>query len=155
MHKKVWYAPNKFESYGEEEIKAVEECLRDGWLAGFGKRSEEFEKRTSILFGKKMGLFVNSGSSAILLALAALDLPNGSEVVTPACGFATTVAPTIPVVAASSAPTKPPEIPNPPGTGPKRPAMVISKSSAIRDRCSIIPINMKRGIAIRVSRSKS
>ena len=27
--KKVWYAPNKFESYGEEEIKAVEECLRD------------------------------------------------------------------------------------------------------------------------------
>src|SRR5210317_1854153 len=90
---KVWYAPNKFESYGEEEIKAVEECLRDGWLAGFGKRTIEFEKRTSELFGKKMGLFVNSGSSAILLALAALDLPKGSEVVTPACGFATTVAP--------------------------------------------------------------
>ena len=93
MHKKVWYAPNKFESYGEEEIKAVEECLRDGWLAGFGKRSIEFEKRTASIFGKKMGLFVNSGSSAILLALASLDLPKGSEVVTPACGFATTVAP--------------------------------------------------------------
>ena len=93
MDKKIWYAPNKFESYGEEEIKAVEECLRDGWLAGFGKRSVEFEKRTALLFGKKMGLFVNSGSSAILLALAALDLPKGSEVVTPACGFATTVAP--------------------------------------------------------------
>ena len=30
MPKKVWYAPNKFESYGEEEIKAVEACLRDG-----------------------------------------------------------------------------------------------------------------------------
>ena len=44
MHKKVWYAPNKFESYGEEEIKAVEDCLRDGWLAGFGDRSVEFEK---------------------------------------------------------------------------------------------------------------
>ena len=93
MPKKVWYAPNKFESYGEEEIKAVEECLRDGWLAGFGKRSIEFEKRTASIFGKKMGLFVNSGSSAILLALASLDLPKGSEVVTPACGFATTVAP--------------------------------------------------------------
>jgi CDP-6-deoxy-D-xylo-4-hexulose-3-dehydrase len=93
MPKKVWYAPNKFESYGEEEIKAVEDCLRDGWLAGFGKRTEEFEKRTASLFGKKMGLFVNSGSSAILLALTALDLPKGSEVITPACGFATTVAP--------------------------------------------------------------
>lgn len=93
--KKIWYAPNKFESYGEEEIKAVEACLRDGWLAGFGERTIEFEKRTSELFGKKMGLFVNSGSSAILLALEALNLPKGSEVVTAACGFATTVAPII------------------------------------------------------------
>ena len=93
--KKVWYAPNKFESYGEEEIKAVEACLRDGWLAGFGERTVEFEKRTSALFGKKMGLFVNSGSSAILLAIASLDLPKGSEVVTAGCGFSTTVAPLV------------------------------------------------------------
>ena len=93
MHKKVWYAPNKFESYGEEEIKAVEECLRDGWLAGFGERTVMFENRVAELFGKKHGLFVNSGSSAILLGLCALDLPKGSEVVTPACSFATTLAP--------------------------------------------------------------
>jgi len=93
MPRKVWYAPNKFESYGEEEIKAVEECLRDGWLAGFGKRTIEFEKRVADLFGKKHGLFVNSGSSAILLGMCALNLPKGSEIVTPACGFSTTVAP--------------------------------------------------------------
>ena len=93
--RKVWYAPNKFESYGEDEIKAVEECLRDGWLAGFGKRSVEFENRVSKLFGKKHGLFVNSGSSAVLLAMCALDLKPGDEVVTPACGFSTTVAPII------------------------------------------------------------
>lgn len=92
---RVWYAPNKFESYGEEEIKAVEECLRDGWLAGFGKRTIEFENRVSTLFGKKSGLFVNSGSSAILLALCSLDLKSGDEIVTPACGFSTTVAPII------------------------------------------------------------
>ena len=95
MTKKVWYAPNTFESYGEEEIQAVEQCLRDGWLAGFGVRTTEFERRTSALFGKKCSLFVNSGSSAILLGLCALDLPKGSEVVTPACGFATTVAPLV------------------------------------------------------------
>ena len=93
MPKKIWYAPNKFESYGEGEIKAVEECLRDGWLAGFGKRTIEFEKRVADLFGKKHGLFVNSGSSAILLGMCALNLPKGSEIVTPACGFSTTVAP--------------------------------------------------------------
>jgi CDP-6-deoxy-D-xylo-4-hexulose-3-dehydrase len=53
----------------------------------------EFEKRVSETFGKRHGLFVNSGSSAILLGLCALELPKGSEVVTPACGFSTTVAP--------------------------------------------------------------
>ena len=36
--RKVWYAPNRFESYGEEEIEAVKQCLQDGWLAGFGPR---------------------------------------------------------------------------------------------------------------------
>jgi CDP-6-deoxy-D-xylo-4-hexulose-3-dehydrase len=91
--KKVWYAPNQFEAYGEEEIQAVNDCLRAGWLAGFGPRSAEFEQKVSARFGKKHGLFVNSGSSAILLALSALDLKPGDEVVTPACGFATTVAP--------------------------------------------------------------
>ena len=93
--KKVWYAPNRFESYGEEEIKAVEQCLRDGWLAGFGPRSIEFEEKVAKYFGKKYGLFVNSGSSACLLALAALNLPKGCKVITPACTFSTTLAPII------------------------------------------------------------
>lgn len=91
--KKVWYAPNQFEAYGEDEIQAVVDSLRAGWLAGFGPRTVEFEEKVSKRFGKKCGLFVNSGSSAILLALCALELQPGDEVVTPACGFATTVAP--------------------------------------------------------------
>ena len=93
--KKVWYAPNKFESYGEEEIKAVEECLRSGWLAGFGPRSIEFEEKIAKHFGKKYGVFVNSGSSACLLALASLKLLKGTKVITPACTFSTTLAPII------------------------------------------------------------
>ena len=93
--KKVWYAPNKLEAYGEEEIKAVEQSLRDGWLAGFGPRSIEFEEKIAKEFGKKFGVFVNSGSSACLLAIAALDLPKGSKIITPACTFSTTLAPII------------------------------------------------------------
>jgi CDP-6-deoxy-D-xylo-4-hexulose-3-dehydrase len=93
--KKVWYAPNKLEAYGEEEIKAVEQSLRDGWLAGFGPRSIEFEEKIAKEFGKKFGVFVNSGSSACLLAVAALDLPKGSKIITPACTFSTTLAPII------------------------------------------------------------
>ena len=92
-NKKVWYAPNKKEAYGDREIKAVVDCLNDGWLAGFGPRTIEFEKRVSELFGKKYGLFVNSGSSAILLGLNALNLSPGDEVITPACTFSTTLAP--------------------------------------------------------------
>ena len=93
--KKVWYAPNKLEAYGEEEIKAVEQCLRDGWLAGFGPKSIEFEEKIAKEFGKKFGVFVNSGSSACLLALAALDLKKGSKIITPALTFSTTLAPII------------------------------------------------------------
>ena len=93
--KKVWYAPNGFEAYGEAEIKAVEECLRAGWLAGFGERTVEFEKKIAKLFGKRHATFVNSGSSACLLAIASLDLPEGAEIITPACTFSTTVAPIV------------------------------------------------------------
>ncbi len=93
--KKIWYAPNKFESYGQDEIDAVTRCLEDGWLAGFGPRSIEFEEKISKTFGKQYGVFVNSGSSACLLALASLELPKGSKVITPACTFSTTLAPII------------------------------------------------------------
>jgi len=95
MRKKVWYAPYKFESYGEEEIKAVEESLRSGWLGGQGPRSVEFEEQIAKRFGKKYGVFVNSGSSACLLAIASLNLPKGSKIITPACTFSTTLAPII------------------------------------------------------------
>ena len=93
MSKKVWYAPNQKEAYGSAEINAVIDCLNDGWLAGNGPKTIQFEQEVSKLFGKKYGLFVNSGSSAILLGLSALNLEKGSEVITPACTFATSVAP--------------------------------------------------------------
>ena len=94
-NKKIWYAPNKKEAYGDLEIQAVVDCLNDGWLAGFGPRTVKFEEKVSVLFGKKYGLFVNSGSSAILLGLNALNLEKGDEVITPASTFSTTLAPII------------------------------------------------------------
>ena len=91
-HKTIWYAPNKFEAYGEEEIQAVTECLKDGWLAP-GPRTSKFEEEVSKYFGKEYGIFCNSGSSANTLALHMADLQPGDEVITPACTFSTTVAP--------------------------------------------------------------
>ncbi|MGY8952598.1 MAG: DegT/DnrJ/EryC1/StrS family aminotransferase, partial [Flavobacteriales bacterium] len=46
-------------------------------------------------FDKKHGIMVNSGSSALYLAVEILNLPKGSEVITPALTFSTTVAPQI------------------------------------------------------------
>jgi len=93
--KKIWYAPYKFEAYGQEEIDAVVESLKSGWLGGQGPKSVEFEEKIAKSFGKKYGVFVNSGSSACLLAIAALDLPKGTKIITPSCTFATTLAPII------------------------------------------------------------
>ena len=93
--KKIWYAPYKHEAYGQEEIDAVVESLKSGWLGGQGPKSVEFEEKIAKTFGKKYGVFVNSGSSACLLAIAALDLPKGTKIITPACTFATTLAPII------------------------------------------------------------
>jgi CDP-6-deoxy-D-xylo-4-hexulose-3-dehydrase len=92
--KKVWYAPNMKEAYDDKEIQAVREALEDGWLAP-GPRTAEFEARVAAFFGKKYGLFVNSGSSANLVALICAGVGPGVEVLTPACTFSTTVAPLV------------------------------------------------------------
>jgi dTDP-4-amino-4,6-dideoxygalactose transaminase len=78
--------------YGEEEIQAVVNVLRSGWL-GIGKKSEELERKMCEFIGTKYGMFINSGSSALLLGLKVLNLPKGTEVITCAAGFPSTMNP--------------------------------------------------------------
>lgn len=77
--------------HGEEEIAAVVDVLRTS--TQMGARVRKMESRVAALFDKKYGVMVNSGSSANYLAVELLNLPAGSEVITPALTFATTVAP--------------------------------------------------------------
>ncbi len=79
--------------YGKEEIKAVNRVLSNSLQLGAGTLVREFESKIAKQFGKKFGVMVNSGSSANLLALEVLNLPKGSEVITPALTFSTTLAP--------------------------------------------------------------
>ncbi|MES2217676.1 MAG: DegT/DnrJ/EryC1/StrS family aminotransferase [Pseudomonadota bacterium] len=79
--------------HGEEEIKAVVSVLRTS--TQMGKHVREMEEKISALFDKTHGIMLNSGSSANYLAIEILDLPAGSEVITPALTFSTTVAPLI------------------------------------------------------------
>jgi len=75
--------------HGNEEIRAVTKVLKNS--TQMSKNVFNFEKKIAKLFNKKYGLMVNSGSSAIMLAMEALNLPEGSEVITPVLTFSTTV----------------------------------------------------------------
>lgn len=54
-----------------------------------GEKGTEFEKALADYTGHKHAVFTNSGSSALLLSLSALNLPKGSLVVLPATTFPT------------------------------------------------------------------
>lgn len=86
MQHKVLYASA---TYGSEEKDAVLKSLNNTFLS-VGALSQEFEEKVASLFGKKYGVFVNSGSSANLLVTQLI--PKG-EVITPALTFATTLTP--------------------------------------------------------------
>ena len=80
--------------YDKKEIAAVNRVL-ESHKTMIGENTKKFEEKVASLFEKQYGIMVNSGSSANLLAFEVLDLPKGSEVITPILTFSTTVAPII------------------------------------------------------------
>ena len=95
MENKNMRVPYAQAVYGEEEINAVVEVLKDPLKISPGIKVKEFETEISNTFGKKHGIMVNSGSSANLLAVESLRPESGDEVITPVLTFGTTVAPII------------------------------------------------------------
>src|SRR5262245_33425244 len=66
---------------GEEEIEAVTETLRSGWLTT-GPRSEELERRFAEYVGSKHGVALASGTAAMHVRLVAAGISPGDEVIT-------------------------------------------------------------------------
>ncbi len=81
---KISYGKNVYDA---REIKSVVKTLRNSTQMGLAVN--KFEDKISTLFSKKYGLMVNSGSSALILALKVLDLTKNSEVITPCLNFGT------------------------------------------------------------------
>ena len=79
--------------YGEAEKEAVMNVLNTS--TQMGKHVREMEQRVAALYAKKYGIMVNSGSSALYLAGDLMNFEPGSEILTPALTFSTTVAPLI------------------------------------------------------------
>jgi dTDP-4-amino-4,6-dideoxygalactose transaminase len=75
----------------EDEIEAVAAALRTG--IDVGPIVEEFEARGAELLGKRHAVMVNSGTSALQLAVDLLGCEPGDEVITSALTFSADIAP--------------------------------------------------------------
>ncbi len=76
---------------GEEEIAGVVMCLRSGWLTT-GQKVREFEQEFATWAGSKHAIAVNSATSGLHLALEALGVGPGDEVITTPMTFTATAA---------------------------------------------------------------
>lgn len=98
------YIPVTGKVIDEDDLLFGIEAVMDGWLTT-GRFAAQFEKQLAKYFGARFSLLVNSGSSANLVAFAALTSPKlgdrqivpGDEVITVAGGFPTTVNPMVQV----------------------------------------------------------
>ena len=77
---------------GNEE-QYVLDCIRSGWVSSAGKYVDEFEQQFAAYCGCKYGVSTTSGTTALHLALAALGIGRGDQVIVPtltiaSCAFA-------------------------------------------------------------------
>jgi len=67
----------------EKEAKYVNEAVKSGWISSAGRFIQDFEKQFAAYVGRSEGISVNNGTNALILAMRALNLPEGSEVILP------------------------------------------------------------------------
>ena len=89
MKKNILKIPYGKNVYNNKEISAVLKTLKKS--TQMGEAVNSFENKISKLFSKKYGLMVNSGSSALILALKVMNFKSGSEIITPCLNFGTAV----------------------------------------------------------------
>lgn len=74
-----------------KELKYVTECITTGWISSQGAFVKRFEKDFSAYCGAPHGVAVSNGTVAIHLALAALGVGEGDEVIVPDLTFAASI----------------------------------------------------------------
>jgi len=77
-------------SIGQEELKEVEKIFASGWL-GLGSAVFEFENKLKEYLGAKHVMAVNTGTTALHIALDAFGIKEGDEVVVPSLTFCASI----------------------------------------------------------------
>jgi perosamine synthetase len=85
------------------EAKYVDDCIRTGWVSSEGRYLSAFEEAWAKYCGAEYGIAVSNGTTALQIAVAALDLEPGSEIILPSftiisCSLAIIEAGCIPVL---------------------------------------------------------
>ena len=85
------------------EKKYLCECIDTGWISSEGPFVKEFEQKMSASAGRKYGIAVSNGTAALEVAVQALGIGAGDEVIMPAftiisCAMAVTKAGAVPVL---------------------------------------------------------
>lgn len=75
--------------------KYIIDCLKSGWVSSAGHYIERFEKKFSRFIGVKFAIACNSGTSALHLSLASLNIGPNDEVIIPALTMIATALPII------------------------------------------------------------
>ena len=83
------FLPFHLPDIGEAEISSVEQTLRSGWLTT-GPKAREFERQFAEFVGARHAIAVNSCTAALHLALDAIGIKEGDEVIVPTLTFAAT-----------------------------------------------------------------
>ena len=84
------------------EKKYLCECIDTGWISSEGPFVKEFEQKMSASVNRKYGIAVSNGTAALEVAVQALGIREGDEVIMPAftiisCAMAVTKAGAVPV----------------------------------------------------------
>lgn len=79
-------------SIGKAELVSIESVLKSGWL-GMGSEVFQFENELKKMFNRKHAICVNTGTTAIHLALDALGIKDSDEVIVPSLTFIGTIQP--------------------------------------------------------------
>jgi len=84
------FLPFSRPSIGKSEINKVTACLKSGWITT-GALCKEFEDKFCQLTGSQQAISLNSATAGMHIALTALNISDGDEIITPSMTFASTV----------------------------------------------------------------